>query len=173
MLRARRTRSSEPVRARRCNRKLRRRQQRLRDRMTRHPQRDGGPTRRDFLRHARRLLDNHRERPRPEPRRQRLKHRRQRPRQRPRHREVADVNDERVPSRPFLRGKDFTDSIRIKRVGAEAIHRLGWKRDKSARAQNRGSARHGGRTGWNNSLHAPQCRTAQSVSEGVSGGCTV
>src|ERR1043166_5296550 len=64
-------------------------------------------------------------------------------RQRLRHRDVTNVNDERIPVGAIFCGENFADRLRVECVSPKAVDGFRWEPYESAASENRGSARDG------------------------------
>ena len=105
--------------------------------MSRHSQRDGRAVRRHLVRHTRRAFNDKCQRSRPELVREGVEKSRLALHERLGHREVANVNNHRVPIGTFLGCKNSADGFGVERVSAESVNGFGRESDESARAQDR------------------------------------
>ena len=128
------------IRARGGDRTPDRGEQRASDRVRRNAQRDGVATRGHDVRNARRARHHQRQRTGPERGGERLGSRRKRRRERTRRRDVEHVHDQRVVLGAALGDEDLRRRRRVERQRAQAIDRLGGKRDQLTGEQRIGGA---------------------------------
>ena len=148
----------EAVGARRRDGHVRRAQQRPRHRMPRHAHADGGAARRDGRADRRPARQDQRQRSRPEALGQSQRQRRNRGGDGRERGGVGDVDDQRIAVRSLLRGEDALNRGGIRRVGAQAVDRLGGEGDEAARAQQlRGAGR------WRSPARRPARRRSTCV----------
>src|ERR1017187_1425790 len=105
------------------------------DGMPRHPQSYCGPAGGHFVGNLRGLLDDEGQRPRPEAADEQFELRQEPLHERMRHRQVADMDNERVPIRPILCGKNLADRLRVEGERSESVNSLGGEGDETSGAK--------------------------------------
>src|ERR1017187_10232451 len=103
--------------------------------MPRHPQSDSGPAGSHFVRDLCGLLDDEGQRPRPEAADEQFELRQEPLHKRMRHRQIPDMDNERVPIRPILCGENLADRLRVEGERPESVNSLGGEGDETSGAK--------------------------------------